>query len=78
MAQESFDFPFSRMGVNYGLNRVRFPSPVPVDSRVRGRFTLAKLERFDGGVQMIWQVTMERDGGDKPVMIAESVSRRYV
>lgn len=78
MAQESLDFPFSRMGVNYGLNRVRFPSPVPVGSRVRGRFTLAKLERFDGGVQMIWQVTMERDGGDKPVMIAESVSRRYV
>lgn len=78
MAQESFEFPFSRMGVNYGLNRVRFPAPVPVGSRVRGRFTLAKVERIDGGVQMTWQVVMEREGGDKPVMVAESVSRRYV
>lgn len=77
MAQESFDFPFSRMGVNYGLNRVRFTAPVPVGSRLRGRFTLQRLERIDGGVQMIWQVTMEREGSDKPVMIAESVSRRY-
>ncbi|MFO1319430.1 MAG: MaoC family dehydratase [Burkholderiales bacterium] len=77
MAQDSFDFPFSRMGVNYGLNRVRFTAPVPVGSRLRGRFTLQRLERIDGGVQMIWQVTMEREGSDKPVMIAESVSRRY-
>lgn len=77
MAQESFEFPFSRMGVNYGLNRVRFPAPVPVGSRVRGRFTLSKCERIDSGIQLTWQVVMEREGADKPVMVAESVSRRY-
>ncbi len=66
-----------RMGVNYGLNKVRFPSPVPVGSRLRGRMTLLSVEDIPGGAQMIWQVTMEREGGDKPVCVAESISRRY-
>ncbi len=70
------------MGVNYGLNKVRFPSPVPVGSRVRGRFRLLSLEHLPpqmghAGVQLVWQTTIERDGGDKPVCVAESVTRRY-
>ncbi len=66
-----------RMGVNYGLNKVRFPAPVPVGSRVRGRMMLMAVEDIPGGAQMTWQVTMEREGGDKPVCVAESISRRY-
>ena len=67
-----------KMGVNYGLNRVRFPSPVPVGSRVRGRIRLLSAERIaDNGLQVIMEVTVEREGSDKPVCIAESVSRRY-
>lgn len=65
------------MGINYGLNKVRFTSPVPVGSRIRGRFTLAKLDAIEGGVQTTWSVVIERDGGDKPVMIAETISRHY-
>ncbi len=67
----------AKMGVNYGLNKVRFPAPVPVDSRIRGRMTLKEVEDIEGGVQMTWSVTLERDGSDKPVCVAESVSRRY-
>jgi acyl dehydratase len=66
-----------RMGVNYGLNKVRFPAPVPVGSRVRGRMMLMAVEDIPGGAQMTWQVTMEREGSDKPVCVAESISRRY-
>lgn len=66
-----------KMGVNYGLNKVRFPAPVPVGSQVRGRMTLLSVEDIPGGAQMTWQVTIERDGGDKPVCVAESIARRY-
>lgn len=66
-----------KMGVNYGVNKVRFPAPVPVGSKIRGRMTLLSVEDIPGGAQMTWQVTMEREGGDKPVCVAESVSRRY-
>jgi len=66
------------MGVNYGLNRVRFTGPVPVDSRLRGRLKLLESKRIEGnGYQMTWQVTIEREGVEKPVCIAESISRRY-
>ena len=68
----------TRMGVNYGLNRVRFPAPVPAGSRVRGRFKLLKFEPIDGGAQLTFEVLMEREGSDKPVCIAESVARRFV
>ena len=68
----------TRMGVNYGLNRVRFPAPVPSGSRLRGRFKLLKFEPLDGGAQLTFEVRMEREGGDKPVCIAESVGRRFV
>ena len=68
----------SGMGVNYGLNKVRFTSPVPVGSRLRARMTLLASEPIDnGGVQMTWQVTVEREGAPKPVCVAESLTRRY-
>ena len=67
-----------RMGINYGLNRVRFVSPVPAGSRVRGRFTLSALEEIEGGAQATWGVTVEREGGDKPCCVAEWLVRYYV
>jgi len=68
----------SHMGINYGLNRVRFTAPVPVDSRVRGHFKLLKYEAIDGGAQLSIEVTMEREGAERPVCVAESLTRRYV
>jgi acyl dehydratase len=70
--------PPRRMGVNYGLNKVRFPAPVPVESRVRARIGVVAVEDIAGGVQITWAVSMEREGGDKPVCVAESVTRIYV
>ncbi len=67
-----------RMGINYGLNRVRFVAPVPAGSRIRGRFTLSGLEEIKGGVQATWNVTVEREGGDKPCCVAEWLVRYYV
>ena len=78
MGQSAFKLEDTRMGVNYGLNRVRFPAPVPVGSRLRGRFKLLSYEPIEGGAQLTLEVTMEREGSAKPVCIAESVSRRYV
>ena len=66
-----------RMGINYGLNRVRFASPVPAGARIRGRFTLAAVEEIRGGVQATWNVTVEREGGDKPCCVAEWLVRYY-
>ncbi len=77
LMENAFVMTDVKMGVNYGLNKVRFPSIVPVGSRVRGRMTLLTVEDIEGGAQMTWQVTMEREGGDKPVCVAESISRRY-
>ena len=73
MSAKAFAVSDTRMGVNYGLNRVRFPAPVPSGSRLRGRFKLLKYEPIEGGAQMIVEVKMEREGADKPVCIAESV-----
>ena len=68
----------TRMGVNYGLNKVRFTSPVPVGSRLRAHMKLLACDPIDnGGVQMAWQVTVEREGSDKPACVAESLARRY-
>ena len=67
----------TRMGVNYGLNRVRFTAPVPVGSRLRGHFKLLAFEPIEGGAQLTMLVTMQREGSDKPVCIAESLARRY-
>src|SRR5271165_4097439 len=62
LTQNALTIP-ARMGVNYGLNKVRFPAPVPVGSRLRARMTLMSLEDIAGGMQMTWLVTMEREGG---------------
>jgi len=78
MAESSIEFSNVRMGVNYGLNKVRFPAPVPVGSRLRGHFKLMAFEPIDGGAQITMEVTMEREGSTKPVCVAESLSRRYV
>ena len=67
-----------RMGINYGLNRVRFPAPVRVGSRLRGRFVLLAYEALEGGAQLTVLVTVEMEGSDKPACVAESVTRRYV
>jgi acyl dehydratase len=78
MAAAAFDIAQPTMGINYGLNRVRFPAPVLVDSRVRGRFKLLSFEPIDGGAQLVLEVTMEREGLSKPVCVAESVVRRFL
>ena len=64
-----------RMGINYGLNRVRFPAPVLVGSRVRATSALKELTQVDGGVQLVVETTIEVDGGSKPVCVAESLVR---
>lgn len=67
-----------RMGVNYGLNKVRFVAPVPVNSRLRARLKLLKADAIDNnGLQSTWEVTMEREGAPKPVCVAESLVRMY-
>ncbi|QYG02429.1 MaoC family dehydratase [Massilia sp. NP310] len=66
-----------RMGVNYGLNKVRFPSPLPAGSRVRGRWTLRGADAVAGGWQFSWDVTIEADGAAKPVCVAEFLIRCY-
>ena len=69
----------TRMGVNYGLNKVRFITPVPAGSRVRGRLKLLSSEPVAGdGVQQTWEVTVELEGASKPACVAESIVRRYV
>ncbi|TWO70387.1 MaoC family dehydratase [Caenimonas sedimenti] len=66
------------MGVNYGLNKVRFTGPVPVGSRLRAAMTLLACDDIDnGGKQMTWKVQIQREGVEKPVCVAESLSRRY-
>lgn len=68
----------ARMSVNYGLNKVRFLSPVPVDSRLRAHFKLLQCDAIDGnGVQMLWEMSVEREGQTKPVCVAESLLRQY-
>jgi len=76
--ETSFSVVESRMGVNYGLNRVRFMSPVPVGGRVRGRMKLLTSEPIaNDGLQMTWETTIELEGSPKPACVAESVVRRY-
>ena len=76
--ESAFQITNSRMGVNYGLNKVRFTAPVPVGSRLRARMKLLACDPIDNaGVQMTWEVTVEREGSVKPVCVAESLVRRY-
>lgn len=66
-----------KMGINYGLNRLRFVSPVLSGSRIRARFTLLAVEDVAGGVQLTWSVTCETEGGQKPALVAEWLVRYY-
>jgi len=71
------DVESSGMSINYGTNKVRFPAPVPVGSRIRASVTIASVEEVPGAEQMVAVTTIEREGGDKPVCVAELVIRRY-
>ena len=77
MVRSAFKVGDVRMTVNYGLNRVRFPAPVPVGSRLRGHFKLMTFEPLDAGAQLVVEVTTEREGHAKPVCVAESVARHF-
>ena len=77
LSESAFTVDDVRMGVNYGLNRVRFAAPVRVGSRVRGHFKLLSCEPLEGGAQMTVQATIELEGSSKPACVAETVSRRY-
>ncbi|MBI3493299.1 MAG: MaoC family dehydratase [Acidobacteria bacterium] len=78
LMRQAIQFTGVRMAINYGANRVRFVSPVPSGARVRGRFTPAAVEDVSGSVQVTWQVTVEREGGDKPSCVAEWIVRYYL
>ena len=64
-------------GINYGLNRVRFPAPVPAGAKIRARVGLQSLEEIEGGLQFVWMVRVEVEGFDKPSVVAEWVTRAY-
>ena len=77
--ESAFSSAQTRMGVNYGLNKVRFTSPVPVGSKVRGHMKLLDAVAIDGnGMQFTWEMKIEREGSEKPSCIAESLARYYV
>lgn len=77
MAASAMQIEDSRMGINYGLDRVRFPAPVRVGSRLRGHFVLKSWAPIAGGAQMTIECTMELEGGSKPACVAESLVRRF-
>lgn len=77
LAADALALPPTKLVVNYGLNRVRFPSPVRAGQRIRAHFAPAAMEDIPGGVQLTWTVTIEAEGNEKPACVAESVSRRY-
>jgi acyl dehydratase len=78
MVAEAIEVTGARMSVNYGLNRVRFTAPVPSGARVRARLVLANLEKVDGGIQLTWSATVEREGGDRPCLVAEWIVRKLL
>ena len=77
LAQEALPLSDRKMAVNYGLNKVRFTAPVPSGSRIRARFAVAKHEPIEGGAQVIWNATVEREGADRPCLVAEWLVRYY-
>jgi len=78
LREAAMDMPSARIGINYGLNKVRFTGPVPAGSRIRAVLNLAGLEDLpDNGVQMRWNVSVYVEGTDKPVLVAETLGRRY-
>jgi acyl dehydratase len=78
MTYSAFAVEGVRMGLNYGTNRVRFPSPVPAGSVLTARFKLLAFEKIEGGAQLVVEATVEREGSPKPVCVAEQVVRQYV
>jgi acyl dehydratase len=66
-----------KLRINYGFNRLRFPSAVPAGSRIRGRFTLNSIKDFDGGVEIAWGVTVDVERREKPALVAEWLVRTY-
>ena len=77
LTEEAFSLEGIAFGLNYGYDRVRFPSPLPVDSRLRMRATLTSVDDVSGGIQMKVTQTFEREGGEKPVCVAEQLVRLY-
>ncbi len=77
LLREAVEIQGLRLGINYGLNRVRFTGPVPAGSRIRARFQLEAVEDIDRGVQTRWNVSVEREGAEKPVLVAEWITRRH-
>jgi acyl dehydratase len=77
LAERTFSFSDRKMGINYGLNRVRFTAPVKSGTRVRARFTLAGYDKLEGGVQITWSTTVEIENSQKPALIAEWIGRHY-
>lgn len=76
-SQVEIDVGSPKMAINYGLEKVRFPAPVPVGSRIRARVGLVSVDDVQGGIQVNRRVTIEVEGEDKPAMVAETVSRYY-
>jgi acyl dehydratase len=74
---ETIAYEGVKMGINYGTNRVRFMTPVKVNSRVRAKFKLLSCEAISGGVQTVFEVTIELEGSQKPACVAELVTRAY-
>ena len=77
LTEQMFTLEGFAFAVNYGLNKVRFPAPLPVGSRVRMHAKLKDVEDIPGGAQMTIELTFEREGGDKPVCVAETLARVY-
>ena len=75
LLRSAIRLPSLRMGINYGLNRVRFMAAVPSGARIRGRFVPADIQDVEGGYQVAWKITIERDGGDRPCCVAEWIVR---
>lgn len=77
LVRDAMKFTGLRLAINYGLNRVRFVSPVPSGARIRGRFVVAAVEAVEGGFQVTWKVTVERENSERPCCVAEWVVRYY-
>jgi acyl dehydratase len=78
LVKQAYRVEGTKMGVNYGLNRVRFTSPVPVGSKVRGNIELVDVADVEGGVQLTTKVTVEIEGSERPALVAEWLTRQYV
>jgi acyl dehydratase len=78
LARKTLTIPGLRMAINYGVNRVRFVTPVPAGARIRGRFTVAGIEELAGSLQVVWAVTIELEGNSKPACVVEWLVRYYL